>query len=141
MVEFEQIENNKYLLDIKSFHNLNEIFSFLTQRKKLNLIIYNKQLQIILGVDIKEYQKISGKLKIGQKNGEGKEYDLDKNKLIFKGKYLNGKRNREGKEYYCDSNLKFEGEYLNGKRWKGKGYNEEGDIEYEIKKGKGYIKI
>jgi len=136
-----ELDEKNYLLDIKSKHIIKDIFLYLNEKQKLNLIIYNKQLQIILGVDIKEYQKISGKLKIGQKNGEGKEYDLDKNKLIFKGKYLNGKRNGEGKEYYCDGNLKFEGEYLNGKRWKGKGYNEEGDIECEIKKGKGYIKI
>ena len=46
MVEFGEIKYNKYLLgNIKCFHNLNEIFSFVDQRKKLEMIIYNKQFQ------------------------------------------------------------------------------------------------
>ena len=36
--------------------------------------------------------------------------------------------------------MKFEGEYLNGKRWSGKGYDEKGNIDFEIKDGKGFIK-
>ena len=86
------------------------------------MIIYNKQLQNIVGVIIEDYKKISGKYKIIEKNGSGKEYKLDTNRLIFEGKYLNGKKNGKGKEYY-DGKLKFEGEYLNGERnGKGKEY-------------------
>ena len=56
-------------------------------------------------------------------------------------KYLNGKRNGKGKEYnYYNSNLLFDGEYLNGKRWNGFGYNVNGNMEFEIKDGKGKIK-
>ena len=77
-----------------------------------------------------------------ERNGKGKEY-YDDGKLKFDGEYLNGKRNGKGKEYYIDGELYFEGEYLNGKRWNGKGYNKEGNIDFEIKegfgKGKGYI--
>ena len=137
MVEFEQIENNKYLLDIKSFHNLNEIFSFLTQRKKLNLIIYNKQLQKMFGVNIQDYKQLSGKYKIIGKNGKVKEFIINTDKLIFEGEYLNGKRNGIGKEFYGDGKLKYEGEYLNGKRWNGKGYNKNGIMEFQLKDGKG----
>ena len=36
------------------------------------MIIYNKQLQKILGVDIKVYKKISGKYKIFENNGKGR---------------------------------------------------------------------
>ena len=36
--------------------------------------------------------------------------------------------------------LEFEGEFSNGKRWNGKGYNKEGNKEFEIKDGKGNIK-
>ena len=36
--------------------------------------------------------------------------------------------------------LKFDGEYLNRKRWNGKGYALNGNIEFEIKDGKGNIK-
>ena len=35
---------------------------------------------------------------------------------------------------------KFKGEYKNGKKWNGKGYDEKGNIIYELKNGNGYIK-
>ena len=61
--------------------------------------------------------------------------------MICEGEYINGKRNGKGKKYdYKDDKLSFEGEYLNGKIWNGKGYNINGNIEFEIKEGKGYIK-
>ena len=41
------------------------------------------------------------------------------------------------KKYYSDNRLVFEGEYLNDKRWNGRFYNINGNIEYEIKDGKG----
>ena len=44
-------------------------------------------------------------------------------------------------EYYVNDVLKLKGEYLNGKLWNGKGYNRDGNFKYEIKNGKGYIKI
>ena len=94
----------------------------------------------------------------GSKNGLGAEYDSKTGKLIFQGNYLNGKRSGKGKEY--DQNIKciFEGEYLNGnkngngkemrngkviaegkykegKMWTGKGFNEKGEIIYEINNG------
>ena len=50
--------------------------------------------------------------------------------LIYEGEYLNGKRNGKGKEYYSNGELKVEGEYINGKRWNGKGYNNDGHLEY-----------
>ena len=46
----------------------------------------------------------------------------------------------KGKEFYDNGKIKFEGEYLNGKRWNGKGYNNKGDIEYEMKYGRGIVK-
>jgi len=97
-------------------------------------------------VNIKNYKKISGKYKIGGKNGKGKVYLLDfpfeeeyliwlekenyfKDKLIFEGEYLNVK----GKEYdKYDGRLIFEGEYFNGKKnGKGKKYNYDGKLEFE----------
>ena len=92
------------------------IFSFLNQKQKLNMIIYNKKLQKMMLVNIENYKNISGKYKIGGKNGYGKEYIIKLNILRFEGEYLNGKRNGIGKEYYYDGKLEFEGEYLNGKK-------------------------
>ena len=44
------------------------------------------------------------------------------------------------KEYYNNGELKFEGEYINKRIWNGKGYNNKGEKEYEIKNGYGYRK-
>jgi len=108
MSEFEEIKYNINLgRDIKSSYNLEMIFSFLDQGKKLNMIIYNKQLQKILGVNIEDYKKKSERYKIGGKNGKGREYSLYSDNLIFEGEYINGKRNGKGKEYYFIDDLKF----------------------------------
>ena len=48
--------------------------------------------------------------------------------------------NGKGKEYDEYGELLFEGEYVNGKIWNGKIYNIKGNIECEIKDGKGHIK-
>ena len=109
---------------IKSFYILKDIISFLSAKQKLNLIIYNKQLQRKFNVNIKDYKKISKVYKICEKNGKGKEYDKSTKNMIFEGEYLNKKRNGKGKEYYYGCKLKYEGEYLNGKRnGKGKEFN------------------
>ena len=147
-----------------SFFFMKKLFSLISEEQKLELIRYNKEFQKIFLVDIEDYKKISGKYKKGERNGKGKEYIIntknlkfegeylngkrngegkeyhDNGKLEFEGEYLNGKRNGEGKEYYDNGELKFEGEYLNGKRWNGKGYNINGNIEYEIKIGNGKVK-
>ena len=36
--------------------------------------------------------------------------------------------------------MHFEGEYLNNKIWNGKGYNTEGQFQFELKNGCGYVK-
>ena len=75
----------------------------------------------------------------GKRNGKGKEY-YDNGKIKFEGEYLSGKRNGKGKDYYKKGVLQFEGEYLNEKKWNGKGFDNKGNIEFEIKNGKGNIK-
>ena len=98
----------------------------------------------------------------GERNGKGKEYNYYTGILEFEGEYLNGQRNGKGKEYDLDSNLLFEGEYLYsfkirgkeyingileykgeykyGNKWNGKGYDEYGNIIYELINGNGKIK-
>ena len=128
----ELLKNLKYSRDIKSKYVQKGIFSFLNEKEKLNMIVYNKKLQKILGVDIKDYQKVSQKFKIGNKDGEMKEYDLYTKELIFEGEYLNGKRNGKGKEYNEGHKLIFEGEYKNGKKYgQGKEYDENGQLLFE----------
>ena len=115
---------------MKSKYIINDIFSYLYENTKLELIKYNKKCHKILEIDINYYKQISGKFVIGERNGKGKEYNEGK-KLLFEGEYLNGKRHGKGKEYYKNSKLRFEGEYLNGKRWKGALYSKY-NKEYKI---------
>ena len=60
--------------------------------------------------------------------------------MVFEGQYLNGERNGIGKEYNEGGKLIFEGEYLNGKKLNGTGYNNENNLIYELKDGKGMKK-
>ena len=107
--------NKITIIDLKA-PILKIIFSFINEKKKLNIIINNKKLQNKLEINIKNYKKISERYKIGERNWKGKEYNF-KGELLFEGEYLNGKRwNGKGKEYNWNDELIFEGEYLNGKK-------------------------
>ena len=131
---------------IKSQNILKYIFSVLNQKKKLNMVIYNKKYQRILGFNINYYTLISGKEYIDLKKGKGKELKLNTNLTLFEGEYLNNKRNGKGIEYNNNGPIKFEGEYLKGKRnGKGEEYDVNGISKFEgeylkgIKiEGKGY---
>ena len=133
MADLKEIKFNINIIrDIKSSYNLERIFSFLDKREKLNMIIYNHQLYEILGVNIQDYKSISGRYKIIEKNGKGREYIINTNKLKFEGEYINRKRNGRGKEYFDDGKLKFEGEYINGKRnGTGKEYYHDGKLKFK----------
>jgi len=72
----EKFKNSKFKInirDIKSSFIREEIFPFLSDKQKLNMIIYNKELQKMLLVNIKDYITISGRYKIFEKNGKGRE--------------------------------------------------------------------
>ena len=134
--KFKPSKYKQICLDsIKSIFILKELFSFLKEKNKLEMIIYNKHLQKKLGVDIEDYKSISIKYKVGKRNGKGCEYLLNKKTLIFEGEYRNGKRNGKGKEYYSNGKIEFEGEYLNGQRWNGNLYRLNNLKELEIKNG------
>ena len=97
----------------------------------------------------------------GKKNGNGKEYKIN-GKLEYEGTFLDGKRHGKGKEFYKNGTIEFEGEYLYnfkykgkyyinqkleyegiyeyGNKWDGKGYDEYGNIIYELNNGNGKVK-
>ena len=75
--EHKEIKHRINIRDIKSIYIMDEIFSYLNENQKLNMLIYNKELQNKFSMDIEYYQKKSGKYKIGEKNGKGKEYILN----------------------------------------------------------------
>ena len=99
MAEFKELKTYINLRDIKSYFIIKRIFSFLNEKQKLNMIIYNKEIQKIFSVDIENYKKITEKYKIGERNGRGKEYNLKSLNAVFEGEYLNGKRNGKRKEF------------------------------------------
>ena len=117
MDEIGSIKNTINIRDIKSPFIIINIFSFLSEKQKLNMVMYNQQFQKLLLVDIKNYIKMSGKFKIGGKNGKGKVYLIDSNNFIFKGEYLNRKEIGN----YCKNKLIFKRDYINAKKkWKRK---------------------
>ena len=92
--EFENIKSEKKIgKSIQSLYILKDIFSFLSEKKKLEIIIYNKELQKILDINIEDYKKIRGIYRVGERNGKGQEYNISTDHRIFDGEYLNGKRN------------------------------------------------
>ena len=122
-------------------------------------------MHFIIEIKLIDYKFLAGKYWIGKRNGKGKEYNCfndelvfkgdyidgkrtgygkefndNYNKLIFEGNYLNGKRIGKGLEFFYKGNKKFEGIYLFGLKYNGKGYDNHGNIVYELKNGKGYIK-
>ena len=135
---------------VKSKYILKFIFSHLDRKKLLYIIRYNNAYSKIFELNLKTYKEISGRIKIGEKNGYNRIYNLHYMYIEFEGEYLNGKKNGFGKEYIVDSasysgedstrsKLSFEGQYVNGlKNGKGKEYNKEGKIlfEGEYKNGK-----
>ena len=151
------------LENIKSNFFVKLIFSFMIEENKLKIVNYNKNLQKILYISLINYRLYTNKYIIHEKNNIAKEYDIYTNNLIYEGEYLKGKRNGKGKEYnesgdliyegeylnnkrngkgkeYYKDKFIFEGEYLKGKKWNGKGYDIDGNKNYKLKNGKGFIK-
>ena len=78
MDEFADNKSKINLRDIKSSYNIKSIFSFLYEKQKLKLIVYSKELQKNCSIGIEDYRKKNGKYKLGEKNGKGKEYKINK---------------------------------------------------------------
>ena len=94
----KQYPNQVYLKkSVKSFYIINKIFSLLSEKKKLSIIIYNTKFQMKFGYDLDYYKRISGKYFIGEKNGKRKLYKLSTNILLYEGIYKNGKKMEKGK--------------------------------------------
>ena len=101
---------------------------------------YKRDLLVgILGYNLNDREKVKfeGQYKNGERNGKGKEYSRD-GYLIFEGEYLFNER-RKGKAF-IEQRLEYEGEYFKGIKWNGKGYDEKGNIIYEIKNGTGKVR-
>ena len=134
------------LKPIKSIFFKKMLFSLLNERRKLNIVIYNKSIKNYLDINLSNYKILSWRYIKYEEDGKGKEYDNYNDKLLFEGEYLKGERNGKGKEFFSINvmkryipnedqrkyKIKFEGEFLKGKRnGKGKEYNLYGNIIFE----------
>ena len=125
--------------NIKSIFFLKIIFDFTEERKKLEMVKYNKNLQNKININILNYKILSGKYTIYGQNGNVKEYNSYNDQLMYEGGYINGKKNGEGKIYYYSGTVMYEGEFKDGKRHgKGKEYNYDENLKFEgeYKEGK-----
>ena len=136
------------LSNIKSLEIIKKILKPIKKVQILKLVNYNKLFQSKLSIKLDDYKINAKSLRISDKDGKGKEYDIKTNELIFEGEYKNKKRSGLGKEYE-EGKLIFEGEYKEGLRnGNGKAYDEKnGNLIFEGKflngiewEGKGMVK-
>ena len=99
------------LKNIRSLFIMKKAFILLCNKRKLNLVKYNKSLQDKLNLDFKDYRIYSERYIKYLESDIYKEYKY-LNVLIYKGGYFKGKRNGVGKEYNSSGNLIFDGKYL-----------------------------
>ena len=62
---------------IKSNYIIQNIFSLLSQKRKLKLVKYNKNLKNILDINLIDYKHLSGKYIQYEENGKRKVYKYD----------------------------------------------------------------
>ena len=72
MAEFEDNKYKVNLKDIKSSYNIKTIFSFLYEKHKLKMIVYNKELQKIFLIGIEDYKKKVESIKQVEKMEKGR---------------------------------------------------------------------
>ena len=82
MSKSENLQTNQSIVNIKSSKILKIVFSFIEEKQKLKIIINNKEIQKLISINIEDYKKLSGRYKIVEKNGKGKEYSLKTNILL-----------------------------------------------------------
>jgi len=81
------------LKKIKSPFIFKIILNYINEKKKLEIIKYNKSFQNKMNINLINYKFLSGKYIIYESKDKVKEYNGFDDSLIFEGEYLNGKRN------------------------------------------------
>ena len=76
------------LKNIKSLFIIKTIFYNLTEKAKLELLKYDKKIQNKIGINLTIYKKFSGRYIVYETKEDVKEYDINNDKLVFKGKYI-----------------------------------------------------
>ena len=127
---------NNIINELKNGSGLIRIYDKLgnlkTEENYINGKLNGKRKDYFNGKLFVEFEYINGI------SNKGKEFNLNKGELKFEGEYLYGWR-LKGKTY-IKGKLEFEGEYLFNKKYNGKGYDENGNIIYELINGNGKVK-
>ena len=124
-----EIKNGK--LSVKEYDEHNHLklsFQYLNGERIGRWILFD-----LMGNLLMDGEYLNNKL-----NGKGILYYVLYNEKNFEGEFLND-RKKKGKEY-IHNRLEYEGEYLYGIKWNGKGYDEKGNLAYEIINGRGKIR-
>ena len=104
----------------------------------MSLVAHNKSLQKKLEITLDSYKNLNGVYLVRKKDflSFDKYYDylytINKNYIVFKGKYVNGRKEGDGKEFYFNKRIKFEGSYSKGIKVNGTGYDKFGNVIYTI---------
>ena len=85
------------LENMKSIYFLKLVLSYIDDKRKLELIKYNKIIKNKLNINIIYYKLCSRKYLIFDAKRKVREYNKENGYLLFEGEYLNGKRNGKGK--------------------------------------------
>ena len=67
MEEYENIKSEKNIKSIAKYVLKDKLFSFLSEKQKLEIIINNKDLQNKLDINIKDYKRISRRYRVGER--------------------------------------------------------------------------
>ena len=137
MKESSQKDKTNKLKNIRSKYCLIHIFSFMTKSRGLNIVVHNKSLQKKLGLTLDSYKNLNGVYLVKQKDLFSLDnidylYTINKNYVVFKGKYVNGKKEGKGTEFYFNRRKKFEGSYSKGIKVNGTAYDKFGNVIYTI---------
>ena len=106
----DNLNKSNSLIKVKSKYILEQIFDNLKENKKLDIIRYNKKIQINLNKNIKDYIKIYSKIEIEIipiENQIGKFININKNKFSYCHIYFNG-NDEEEKRNFIKENEKVE---------------------------------
>ena len=116
---------------IKSAYFYKQLFSFIDESQKLQIIVHNKNLQNLLEISLINYKIFSQRYIVFEEKNKIKMYNSISDKLIYEGEYLNGKKHGKGNEYDFNGKLKYEGIYLYDYKLKGKELYNDGKIKFE----------
>ena len=103
------------LNNIITIYTIKLIFSILNPYILLDLAKYNKIFQTLFDITIIYYEEYTRRYIIFEKDGKGKEYDMN-HYLLYEGEFLHGKRHGKGRGKDPKNEYYYEGEYRYGKK-------------------------